>query len=110
MKVLDNSGDNYQAELGYDIESFFVGQTVKIQNATSKGNNKWDTAVWDTDSWDYDITNASGLVLQIISMEYNPDYVILELSNKQPDIAKRIEEVNNAFIASVTASNPSTPS
>lgn len=110
IKVLDNSGENYRMELGYDIESFFVGQTVQILNATSKGSNKWDVAIWDESSWDFDITNSAGLILQIIRLEYTPDYVVLELSNKQPDIARRIEEVNTAFIASRTADNPDSPS
>jgi len=109
IKVLDNSGENYRHEQGYDIESLKVGDTVKIFNATSKGDNYWDTAVWDTDAWDYDITNAAGLVLQIVKLNYSPDYATIELSNKQPDLARRIEEINNAFIASRTADNPSTP-
>ena len=95
---------------GYDIESLFVGQMIKILNSTSKGENKWDVMQWDVDSWDYDITNAAATPLQIQSIEYHPDYAILEVSNLQPDIAKRIEDINRNLVNRQTADNPVTPS
>lgn len=110
IKVMDNSGDAYFAEKGYDIESFKVGETVKILNATKKTSNLWDQMLWDIDSWDYDITNAAAQVLQIVKIQYTPDYAILELSNKQPNMVQRIEEINKQTIDTVTADNPSTPS
>lgn len=110
LKVIDNSGENYNRGLGYDIESLLVGDTVKIRNATSKGNNLWDEAVFDTDSWDYNIVNAAGQVLQIVRLQYFPDYCIIELSNKQPDFVKRIEEINKKSVDIVTNDNPTTPS
>jgi hypothetical protein len=107
LKILDNNNGGGK---GYDIESIKVGDTCKILGVTEKGNNVWDELVWDTDSWDYDIANASATVLQIQKIEYHPDYVILEISNRQPDIAKRIEDINRNLVASQTADNPSTPS
>lgn len=110
LKVMDNGGEAYVKEQGYDIESLLVGDTVQILNATSKSGNYWDIAMWDTDSWDYDITNAAGTVLQIMKVSYTPDFAIIELSNRQPDIITRIEEINRNFIASQNANNPVTPS
>lgn len=110
FKVMDNNGDATNYERGYDIESFKVGNMVKILNATSKANNLWDISVFDVSSWDYDITNASSLLLQIMRIEYNPDYVIIELSNKQPNIVARVEEINRQFVDSLNADNPTAPS
>ena len=110
LKVMDNNGEAYLTERGYDIETLLVGQTVQILNATSKGNNLWDEIIWDTDSWDYDITNAAGQILQIMRVQYTPEYAIIELSNKQPNIIQRIEQINRQLIDSITADNPATPS
>ena len=109
-KVLDNNGENRLNGRGYDIESLYVGQTVQIRNATVKSNNLWDEIIWDVDAWDYDITNAASQVLQIMRVQYSPDFAIIELSNKQPDIVKRIEEINRQLVDTVTADNPTTPS
>lgn len=109
-KIMDNHGDAYEEERGYDIESLLVGQTVQIRNATSKANNLWDEIVWDVDSWDYEITNAASQVLTIMRVQYHPDYAIIELSNKQPDIVKRVEEINRKLIDTVTVDNPTAPS
>lgn len=108
VEIMDDNGE--AGELGYDIESIHVGQTCEIKNATDKGDNLWDVMVWDTDSWDYEITNAAATLLQIMSVEYHPDHVILQLSNRQPDIAKRIEDINRNLTNEQTKDNPATPS
>jgi hypothetical protein len=102
--------DNALADgTGYDIESIKVGDTCKIFNATSKGENLWDTIQWDIDSWDYEITNTAGTVLQIQKITYNSDFVELEISNRQPDISKRIEDINRNLVDTQTANNPVIP-
>jgi hypothetical protein len=107
LKIMDNNGE--AGEMGYDIESIKVGQTCKIENATSKSNNLWDEALWETDAWDYDISNASSIQLQIVKLDYTLDYAILELSNRQPEISKRIEDINRNLVEDQTADNPTTP-
>lgn len=109
-KIMDNNGEGRINNRGYDIESLLVGQTVQIRNATAKTSNLWDEIVWDVDSWDYDITNAAAQILQIVRVQYTADYAIIELSNKQPDIVRRVEEINRQLIDTVTADNPTTPS
>lgn len=106
IDVIDNNNADSK---GYDIESIKVGDVCKIFNATSKGDNLWDSIVWDVDSWDFDITNSAGTVLQIQKIEYHPDYVRLEISNRQPDVAKRIEDINSRLVDSLTANNSVIP-
>ena len=110
LKIMDNNGEAHDQEKGYDIESLFVGQTVQIQNATSKNDTLWDEFWWDVDSWDYNITNAAGQLLQIVRIQYAPDYAVIELSNKQPNIVRRIEEINQRVLDAITVDNPATPS
>jgi len=110
IKVSDNNGESFKASQGYDIESIKVGDTCQIKNATSKSDTKFDEALYDIDVFDYDITNSSSLVLQIVKIDYSPDNVLLELSNRQPDINKKIDDINRAFIDSITKDNPSSPS
>ena len=107
LKLRDSNGE--VGLLGYDIESLYPGQTCKIQNATSKNDELWDEILWDVGAWDYSILNASAIQLQIMSVEYHMDYAILELSNRQPDISKRIEDINRNLVGSQTADNPATP-
>jgi len=106
IRVIDNNGGDGR---GYDIESIKVGDTCKIFNATSKADNLWDSILWDVDSWDYDITNTAGLILQIMKVDYHPDYVELEISNRQADMSKRIEDINRNLVDTQTANNPVIP-
>jgi hypothetical protein len=105
-RIIDNNNND---GFGYDIESLKVGDTCKIFNATSKAENLWDSIMWDVDAWDYDVTNTAGLVLQIQKITYHPDYAELEISNRQPDMSKRIEEINKSLIDSQTIDNPVIP-
>lgn len=107
--TIDVVDSNNTEGKGYDIESIKVGDTCKIFNATTKGENLWDSMMWDVDSWDYDVTNTAGIALQIQKVEYHPDFVRLEISNRQPDIAKRIEDINRNLVDSQTADNQVIP-
>lgn len=107
--IIDVTDSNNEDSKGYDIESIKVGDTCRIFNATTKGDNLWDSIVWDVDSWDFDITNSAGVILQIQKIEYHPDYVRLEISNRQPDVARRIEDINRNLIDSLTVNNPVVP-
>jgi hypothetical protein len=108
MKILDNNIVGSSGK-GYDIESIKVGQMIKILNSTKKSDTKWDEAIFDTDVYDYDITNAAAIPLQIQRVEYHPDYAILEVSNRQPDISRRIEDINRNLVNDQTLDNPVTP-
>jgi hypothetical protein len=92
---------------GYDIESIKVGQTAKILGYTKKGSTLWDQAIWDSDSWDYDITNIAAVPQQIMRIQYTPNYVDIELSNRQPEISRRIEDIKRNMQNIQTKNNPS---
>jgi hypothetical protein len=96
-------------KIGYKTATLRVGDTVKFLNNTSKGSTKWDEGIWDVDVWDYDVTNTAAQPLQIQKVTYHPDYAIIEVSNRQPNIAKRIEDINRNLVDSVTANNPAIP-
>ena len=95
LKILDDNNDQGK---GYDIDTIQVGDTCRIVNATAQSENLWDSTVWDTSKWDFDINNAAAILLQIQKVETHEDYVILELSNRQPDIARRIEEIAQKLV------------
>lgn len=103
-------GNSFVQYYGYDIEKISVGETCKIFNLTSKSNTQWDEAIYDVDVWDYDITNSASIVLQIQKVTYYADYVELEISNTQPNVSRRIEDINRNLIEAQTADNPVTPS
>lgn len=106
LRILDS---NNNAGKGYDIESIQVGDTCKILGATVKSNNLWDELIWEQDDWDYDITNATATLMQIQKITYYPDYAELEISNRQPDIARRIEDINRNLVNEQTVNAPTTP-
>lgn len=107
LEVLDNNGEGI---LGYDIESIKPGQTCRIIGDTSQGYSKWDEAIWDSAFWDYSITNSASTTLLIFRKEYSPSMARLEISNRQPDISKRIEDIRRNLLNTQTSDNPSTPS
>lgn len=94
LKILDNNG--LDARKGYDIESFKVGQTLRIFGLKSAGRTTslWDNMTWDQDVWDQTIAAAATDVLQIQSITYDPEMVTIEASSRVPVIAKRIEDLN----------------
>jgi len=107
IKVMDNNGTDQN--LGYDIESLKVGQTILIKNAAEYGFTLWDSAVFDTDSWDYNPEYALAIPMQIQTIQYDYDSVTLELSNRIPQVSRRIEDVNRNLMQTVSTNAPTNP-
>lgn len=105
--IVDNNGapDNF----GYDIESIKVGDTARVLGFTTEDYTRWDIAEWDVDVWDYSITNITAIPQQVQKITYFATHVELELSNRLPDIAKRVEDINRNLVNTVTDDNPSIP-
>lgn len=96
---------------GYDIESIKVGDTFKIRNIkqAAKTYSYWDQAVWDVDVWDQTLATTAADAVQILSIDYNPNYVRLEASSRLPEIAKRMEDIYKNFDAYMMRNNPTSP-
>ncbi len=109
ITILDNNG--WDSGKGYDIESIKPGQTMRIKNLKQgvKTVTRWDQFEWDEDVWDQTLSYSASDNIQIQSVEYHPDYVVLEASSRLPDIAKRVEDVYRNLEESQTISTPGTP-
>lgn len=73
----------------YDIESINVGEVVGFRNF---GNY------------------VDGLTMQIVGLNYTPDYVQLQLETKPPTINKRLEDIRRNMTVSENQNIPSSPS
>lgn len=109
LTIIDNNGVNN--EKGYDIESIKPGDTLQIINLQfgSKSYSYWDSAIFDVDVWDYTLAFAAASVIQIMAVNYTDQVVTVEASSKLPDMARRIEEVNELGESIIEINNPSTP-
>lgn len=108
LTILDNNGGN--PDRGYDIESIKPGQMMQIRNLDNTGTEtRWDVGQWDTDYWDGDIKNLTQEAMQIMSVDYKPDMVTVEVSSRQPEVSKRIEDINRNMEATATEGIPFSP-
>jgi hypothetical protein len=107
--IMDSNG---RRSKGFDIESLQVGKTLKIKNLNTgrKAQSLWDTAVWDVDVWDQTLSTSAADIIQILSLSYEPDSIVIEASSRLPQIAKRIEDIDRNLQASQTVNNPAAPS
>lgn len=108
-RLVDSSGKS--SVLGVDIEDIKVGETVKVSNLDTgvDAQSLWDVAFWDTDVWDQTLSTTAADVIQILSLEYAPDSILIEASSRLPQIAKRIEDINRNLENSQTLLNPAAP-
>jgi hypothetical protein len=87
ITIPDNRG-SLQTGLGYDIEQFRVGQTVKIldtlTSSTASGGSVWGAMTWGIDKWGTSAGSAFNAVLPIVAISYNFHSVTLELGYRQP--------------------------
>jgi len=109
ITIMDNNG--FDSRKGYDIESIKPGQTMRIKNLKQgvKTVTRWDQFMWDEDVWDQTLSYAAADNIQIQSVEYHPDYVVIEASSRLPDISKRVEDVYRNIEETQTLTTPGTP-
>lgn len=109
VTVIDSNGQ--QSTWGYDIESVNVGDTMKITGLKegAKTVSYWDQMEWDVDVWDQTLATSASDIIQILSISYTPNHLVIEASSRLPEIPKRIEDINRNLENSQTANNPTTP-
>lgn len=109
MTIMDNNGLN--PNRGYDIESVKPGQTMKIKGLKQgvKTISYWDQMEWDVDVWDQTLASSAADIIQIMSVEYTPNYILIEASSRLPEISKRVEDVNRNLEATQTVDTPGAP-
>lgn len=107
--IVDSNGPSGR---GYDIELIKPGQTLRIRNLKTGVQNisLWDVMLWDTDVWDQTLATSAADIIQIVSIEYRPDSIVIEASSRLPEIAKRIEDVQRNLEVTQMLENPSAPS
>lgn len=107
--ITDSNGEN--ANRGYDIESIQVGDMMKIRNIKEdvKTYSLWNKAEWDVDVWDQTLATTAADVIQIMAIEYHPNSILIEASSRQPEIAKRMEDIYRNLVQTQTVNNPDAP-
>lgn len=121
--VPDYRGDMLSG-IGYDIETFQLGQTIKIRDTVAPSSSitggtgtTWGSFVWGRDSWGtgtttqtlwggfnwgqaawgYTVGSAFNAVLPIVAITYNWDSVELELGWRQPSTNRAIYAIETRF-------------
>lgn len=106
--VMDDAVDSGK---GYDIESLRPGQVVQIKHPRIEDKiTLWDIADWDIDFWDFNLIYSLSLPMQLVSVDYQYDRAIIQLSLVPTDVAHRIEDINRNLDTSRAETVPSTPS
>jgi len=109
LEIADNNG--IDSDVGYDIESFDVGDTIRITNLKqpAKTQSLWDVMQWDVDVWDATLTYTLAAKSQIMNITYTPDKVFLETHVGIPEVSKRVEDINRNLDNYILKDVPSSP-
>ena len=110
VRIADSNG--WDSTQGYDIESVKVGDTMVIKGLKEdvKTISYWDQMTWDVDVWDQTLASSAGSTIQIQSVTYHLNYIVLEAASRLPEVPKRIEDINIKLQESQTKDNPTGPS
>lgn len=101
--------DSNLNDLGYDIESINIGETIKIGSSGIGASSLYDIAIYDTSPYDYDLTNLSSITFQVTSKSTVGDKLTLSLSTTPPDITKRISDIYRNLKGIENDNNPTAP-
>lgn len=104
--VDNNNSDNF----GKDIEAIIPGQVIKVLNFLSKKTyTLWGQAIWNVDKWGYDIANVTATNVNVVKVDYAPDYVKLEVSSRLPFFTRDLNELRRRLEAQTSTKNPDAP-
>lgn len=105
--VIDNNNSD---DFGKDIEAILPGQVIKVLNFLSKKTyTLWGQAIWGTDKWGYDIINVTATNVNVVKVDYAPDYVKLEVSSRLPFFTRDVNELRRRLEAQTSTKNPDAP-
>lgn len=109
IKILDNNGEN--SNIGYDIESIKPGDTISIENlkTSQKELSLWNQSNWDAAFWNFAVSSVTSDILNVITVNYEPDMVEIEAARALPVIAKRIEDIQRNVDSLTTEGLPVMP-
>lgn len=95
--IIDVIDSNY-SEGGYDIESFRVGDKVKINtDRADESYTKWGEFYWGESYWKYNVNALFGLTQYIKKINYTLTGAILELQLEPDAFIERVENINKDF-------------
>lgn len=105
--IIDN---NNLENFGKDIEAIMPGQVIKVLNFLSKKTyTLWGQALWNVDKWGYDIANVTATNVNVVKVDYAPDYVKLEVSSRLPFFTRDVNELRRRLEAKTSTKNPDAP-
>lgn len=123
IKVPDYRGDALFG-MGYDIEKFKVGQTIKVldtRSTPSAVNNPsstwggfiwgsgywgatpanlaiWGLFKWGQTTWGYNVGGVFNTILPIVAVDYAWNYVTLEVGARQPSMLRSLYLLESRFL------------
>ncbi len=109
IQVVDSNGDD--TDLGYDIESIDIGETIAVLGLFARDVDitRWDVARWDVDFWDaprsYNLTRPQ----VVVSKRYSKNFLEIQVADKVPLVAKRIEDINRNLDVEQSLNIPTGP-
>lgn len=108
IEVLDS---NNNEGLGYDVESIKPGDSIQITNISfgKAGGGKWDVDSWDTSVWDFLLTNSLGQILQVVSVSYGLDSIEIEVADRQPEVSRKLNNLEQKLEQSESLNIPVKP-
>jgi hypothetical protein len=59
--------------------------------------------------WGYDISNVTAVNMNVIKVDYKPNYIKMEVSSRLPTITRGINELRRRLDMQETAANPAAP-
>jgi len=103
LSVLDNNID--ETGRGYDIDKIKCGDTISIIHPDiAYERTLWNEFKWNESKWNGPIESVLSSPMKVVSLNYMGDKIILELSTRTLEIAKRVEDINRNLTKFITDS------
>jgi len=114
LTILDSNGSRG----GYDIESIKPGDSIQVlypevatqftlwyDDAKQNGN-----MIWDESDWNFSRAGILGVPIQVQEIQYNLNSITIKASDKIPDLATTVQQLEFRQKLQETKDSPDTPS